>query len=138
MPREPRVDLSNQFYCDLHAFRVRFASVQRPISEVLVDVPHALAAALGSRAQQSRAIGAQANRREPPSHDQLIPPGNARFQALDHERASVAVKGEAQAVHPLRVRFQIVLVEQSARHLAQQILEYTAEFSQAGLSAAYE
>src|SRR5439155_23116202 len=92
--------------------------------------------ALGSRAQQSRAIGAQANRREPASHDQLIPSGNARFQALDHERAHAAVEGKAQAVHPLRARFQIVLVKQSARRLAQQILEYTAEFSQAGLFTA--
>ena len=111
VPSEPRVYLSDQFNYGLHALWVRIAGVQQPVSEVFIDVPHALAVALGSRAQQRRTVCAQSYRREPARRNQLIPPGNARFQALDYERANAAVDLKVQAIH---ARFQPMLIEHPA------------------------
>jgi hypothetical protein len=51
MPSEPSVYLSDQFNYGLHALWVRLARVQRPVSKVFIDVPHALAAPLSDGAQ---------------------------------------------------------------------------------------
>jgi len=54
MPREPRVDLCDQFHRQLHALAVGFRRVQRAVAEVFIHVPHAIAAGRAGHAGQLR------------------------------------------------------------------------------------
>ena len=106
------VNLGDQVHRSLHALDFGFVGDERPITEVLIDMPHALATALRGGAQQYRAVVAQSDRRKPAAYHQLIPLGDARFESLDHHRARfAAVGGEAHAKDARVRRGQLPRVE---------------------------
>src|SRR2546425_111316 len=94
------VNLGDQVHRSLHTLLCWIVGHQRPITEVLIDMPHALATALRGGAQQYRAVVAQSDRRQPAAYHQLIALGDARFKTLDDQRThSVAIDAKTQAKH---------------------------------------
>src|SRR5881397_3918251 len=119
MSRKARVYLRNQLDGSLQSlavgFAVDFAGTELAGTEVVVHMPHANAAARGDAAQQGRTAAVQTDRRQPAFGDQFIAAGDLRLQAFDHNRASLAIDGKAQAVNGLRPPLERLLVKQTTR-----------------------
>src|SRR5437879_12989283 len=91
------------------------ARVQRPVTEVIIDMPRTLAVAGDRDAQQSRTVVAQVNRRQPTSDRQLIPLRVVQLHAFGHHRADPAIEDEAQALNARTTRGKLALLEDLAR-----------------------
>ena len=87
--------------------------VHRPLAQVFVDVPHALAPPVGRRGEEARAALAQADRREPAPCHQLVASREPGIEALEHDRARPAVRSDAHAIdvgfHALELGGPLVL-----------------------------
>ena len=140
MAREPRVDLRNHLDGGPHARRVRVTGVERPVSQVLIDVPDILPAGLGGSAQQSGTMAIQTEGGQPAARDQVVALGDGGLQALDHQRTHFVVNREAQAINAGVTRRQLLLLDQPARHGAssQQLAQAPAQFGHARLLATVE
>src|SRR5438034_1230194 len=103
-------------------------------------MPDAFASALGGGTKQNWAVVAQADRWQPPAHNQLVALSDGRLQPLDDERANRSVQAEADAIDARMRRGELVLLEQPASRLAaaQQFPQQVAEFGQTRLSGAFE
>ena len=140
MPREPRVNLRDQFHGQFHALRVGLGRVQRAIAEVVVDMPHALPGAFAGHTDQLRAPSTQTDGGQPARRHQFVALADARFEPLDHEGTRAPVQGETQAMHASAGRFQRLLLQETARRdrPAQQIRQQPAQFRETRLFRRYQ
>src|SRR5260221_14151922 len=92
---EAQVDLGYQIHSHLNARQKFPLPVQRPVTQIFIDMPDTFARALGGDAEQNWAVVAQADRWQPPAHDQLVALSDGRLQSLDDERANRSVQVES-------------------------------------------
>jgi hypothetical protein len=137
---EARMQLRNQFHGRSRASGVHMHGIQRPVAQVIIDVPHPLAASLGGDAQQDGAVIAQANRRQPPFDEQLIPVSDLRLHAFGDHRPNPAMDDKAQAVNAMRARGEPLLLEELAggAKAAEYGFQQLAELSQSGLTTLFK
>jgi hypothetical protein len=110
--------------------------VQRPVSEVFIDVPDGLTAPLGRDAEQGRAPVTQADGAQPARRDEPVALGPWQIQALDDKRTRLVGDLERQAVDVARL-LQGLLAREPPCHpgSVQHLLEYAPELRQTRLTA---
>src|SRR3989442_12626918 len=92
------VKAGDQVHSRRHTLGVRTTGVEGPVPDVLVDVPHPLAAPVRSDGEQRGTAVAQTKCWEPPSGDQVVAMGGGWIEALQHQRAQLSAGGPLQPV----------------------------------------
>src|SRR5438874_2071241 len=140
MPGEAHVYLSNQFHAGTHALGIQMPGVQRPVTEVIINVPDPLTVALRRHPEQGGTVITQANRRQPTSDRQLIPLRVVQLHAFDHYRADPAIEDKAQAVNARATRGKLALLEDLAqgRRFTENLLQQLTELDQPRLATVFQ
>src|SRR2546425_4033049 len=118
MAGKPRVQPCNQLDRSAHVFAVELIGIEFTMAEIVIYVPHAVAAGLGDTAEQCRTVFGHAGCGKPASLYQFAALRDLRSQALHNHLTSLAVDEEPQPEDTRRARLQHLLIKHTALCLA--------------------